>query len=82
MLSRWRVTESRISTLSGFDRATAMNLLHGDHAAVTTEACDSEAETMGSHETGSPCTALIMGRVYDLYNLRTIEVRGDIGSAE
>ena len=33
-----RVVESRTSAVKGFSRATAMNLLHGDHAAATTKA--------------------------------------------
>lgn len=82
LLSCSRVTESRISIVSGFDRETAMNPLHGDHAAAKTAARGFGAETIDSHETGNPCTTLVKGRAYYLYSLRTIEVFGDRGSAE
>ena len=38
VLIRSSVTESRISIFTGFDQATAMNLLHGDHTATSTTA--------------------------------------------
>ena len=82
VLIRSSVTESRISIFTGFDQATAMNLLHGDHTATSTTAWGPEAEITGSHETGNPCTTLAKGRAYGLHSSRTIEVRGDRRSAE
>ena len=81
MLSRSRVTGSRISVILG-NTETAMNLLHGDHSAAVMGAWDFGAETIGSHETGNPCTTLTKGCAYGLYSLHTAEVWGDRGSAE
>ena len=79
--SRTRVTPSRISIVP--DWATAMNLLHGDHTAVSLpQSRWRTVVTADSHEIGIPRTTLAKGREYGLYSLYTIDIRGDRGSAE
>ena len=59
-----------------------MNLLHGDHVAPLAPPLSATTVMVGSHEIGSPYTTLARGRAYGLCSLRTIDVRGDRGSAE
>ena len=63
-------------------KPTAMNLLHGDHAAILAKFSCFAVARVGSHEIGNPVTTLARGRAYGLYSLCTIDVRGDRRSAE
>ena len=74
-----RVAASWSSTASCL--ATAMNLLHGDHAAPKFVPLYAVA-TNGSHDFDNPCRTLTKGRPYCLYTSRTVDVLGDRGSAE
>ena len=79
MACRSRVTASRISISVPYP--TAMNLLHGDHAAAQTRE-GFLTVMLGSHEVGSPCMILVKGWAYGSYSFRTIDVLGDSGRAE
>ena len=63
-------------------KPTAMNLLHGDHAAVLAKLLCFAVAKIGSHEIGNPRTTLARGRTYGLYSLCTIDSWGDIRRAE
>ena len=81
--SRQRVTASRISIVAlDFPQAIAINLLHGDHAAVSIGEENFVAAMLGSHESGSPWAILTSGRACWWYSVHTIESRGDSGRAE
>ena len=83
MVSRQRVTASRISTVAlDFPQAIAINLLHGDHAAVSIGEENFVAAMFGSHESGNPWAILTSGRAYRSYSPRTFDLRGDSGRAE
>ena len=75
-----RVAASRIFIVKAF--LTAMNLLHGDHVADVQPPLQYEVARTGSHEIDNPRTTLAKGHAYWLYSSRTIDVRGDRGSAE
>ena len=60
----------------------AMNLLHGDHVIHQTKLEHCMVAIAGSHDIGTPCTTLVKGWAYSLYNLCTIDVLGDKGRAE
>ena len=81
VLVRPRVVASRISTTVYPAKASATNLLHGDHADAETYRGVCMLAAVGSHEVGKPCTTLARGRVYCSYSRRTIDVRGDSNSA-
>ena len=82
-VSRQRVAASRISIVAlDFPQATAMNLLHGDHTAVSIAEENLVVAILGSHEFGSPYTILTSGRACRSYSVRTIDSRGDSGRAE
>ena len=62
MVSRLRVTESRISIVAlDLPQTTAMNLLHGDHTAASIGEGNAMAVIHCSHEFGSPCMILAKG---------------------
>ena len=77
-----RAVASSNCTIFNSNLATAMNLLHGDHATARTLLSQYMVATVGSHEVGSPQTTFAKGRAYCLYRSRTIDVRGDTGNAE
>ena len=80
VLSGSRVAASRMFIVETL--LTAMNLLHGDHVADVQKPLQYEVARTGSHEIDNPCTTLTKGDAHWLYSSRTIEVRGDMGSAE
>ena len=78
-----RVTPSRTSIVAlAFPRAIAMNLLHGDHTAVSIAEENLVAVIFCSHEVDSPCAILTSGRACCLYRVHTIDSLGDSGRAE
>ena len=82
-MTRPRVTASRISIVAFSPPQTiAMNLLHGDHTAVSTGLGNFTVAILESHEVGSPCTILAKGRACCSYSFRTIDVLGESGRAE
>ena len=57
-----RVTASRISIVAlNLPQAIAMNLLHGDHTAMSITEGNFMVAIVGSHDTGTPCTILTKG---------------------
>ena len=80
--SRLRVAGSSISTVLAPLQVIAMNLLHGDHATLsTTEGCV-VATVLAFHDIGPPPTILTKGWACDSYSFRTIEFFGATTSAE
>ena len=80
---RQRVTASRISIVAlNFPQAIAMNLLHGDHTAVSIGEENFVAAMLGSHESGNPWAILTSGMACRSYSTHTFDLRGDSGRAE
>ena len=79
-LSCLRVTESKICMAQ--PNTTAMNLLHGDHAACKILTGNFLVTMQESHDIGTPCTILTNGWAYSSYNFQTTDVGGDSGRAE
>ena len=78
-----RVTASRISIVAlNLPQAIAMNLLHGDHTAMSITEGNFMVAIVGSHDTGTPCTILTKGCADRSYNLSTVDAWGDSGRAE
>ena len=82
VLSLLRVTASRICIPIMVPSEIAMNLLHGDHAIHRIESGHFIDAMLGSHDADTPCTILKKGWAYRSYNVLTIDVLGDSGSAE
>ena len=61
---------------------TAMNLLHGDHAAAPIPKGDVVAVVFESQDSGTPHMILAKGWECDSYSFRTIDVFGANTSAE
>ena len=77
-----RVTTSRICIPPAGSVATAMKLLHGDHAMAKISLAHFKVAALEFHKVGIPCTTLTKGLACGAYNLHTSDALGDRGTAE